>query len=86
MSFYNTRNQLSEINYDYEDDFENEDFLAFEFGLELDESNEEDVDDFTKIVKGMSGIELLNIYQYKHQLSPTANNIIVNEMTRRKII
>ena len=86
MSFYNTRNQLGEIDYDYEDDFENEDFLAYEFGLELEESNEEDVYDFTKIIKAMSGVELMDIYQSIHDLSPAANNIIVNEMTRRKMI
>ncbi len=86
MSFYNTRNQLGEIDYDYEDDFENEDFLAYEFGLELNESDEDDIYDFTKIIKGMSGVDLLDIYQYIHEFSPAANNIIVNEMTRRKLI
>ncbi|MDD3026763.1 MAG: hypothetical protein PHI41_01700 [Erysipelotrichaceae bacterium] len=86
MSFYNTRNRLGEIKFDYEDGFENEDVLAYEFGLELDESDEEEIYDFTKIVKRMSGVELLDIYQYKHELSSTANNIIVNEMARRKLI
>ncbi len=85
MSFYNTRNHVKELDYDYEEDYENEEFLAYDYGLDLDESNEEEVADFTRMIKKMPGIDLMDLYQESHEFTKKAIEIVEGEMNRRKI-
>lgn len=85
MSFYNTRNHVKELDYDYEEDYEHEEFLAYDYGLDLDESNEEEIADFVRLIKKMPGLDLRDLYQERHELAKKATEIVEDEMARRKM-
>lgn len=85
MSFYNTRNQFDELDYDYEEDYENEELLAYDYGLDLDESNEGEVAQFARLLKSLPGVDLIDVYNYRHEFTDKATEIVEQEMTRRKL-